>query len=100
MNQLIREASNAAGKRRFKINTSGATTSGVVTYTTQVPLPRRAPNRAKALENAVYGHIRAVRALGRTQISASEIAAALGLSVSAVMKALAGLRKKGVKTPE
>lgn len=56
--------------------------------------------RPKALENAVYGHIRAVRALGRTQINASEIAAALSVPLSDVITAIAALRNKGVKIAE
>jgi hypothetical protein len=51
----------------------------------------------KGTENAVYAHIRAVRALGRTQINTDEIAKALGLSVGEVNSTLASLKKKGVK---
>lgn len=49
------------------------------------------------IENAVYGHLRAIRALGRTRIDSSEISQALKLSVAAVERALNNLTKKGVK---
>jgi hypothetical protein len=61
-----------------------------------MPAPASAP-RAKNVENAVYAHIQAVRALGRTQIEPEEIARALGLSVSQVQGTIAALRSKGVK---
>ena len=46
----------------------------------------------EAIERAVYGHIRALRALGRTHASAFEIARALGLRRSEVARALKALR--------
>jgi hypothetical protein len=103
MNQVIKEKSNAAapGERRITINTSVAATSAVTAFSShQEPLPPRRVTVSKALENAVYGHIRAVRALGRKQISASEIASALSLPVTDVVKALVALRSKGVKIAE
>ena len=67
-------------------------------------VPRRrkrmaAPDRpsSKDVEAAVYGHIRAMRALGRTKLNTDEIAAALGLSVNQVNQTLGALKKKGVK---
>lgn len=49
------------------------------------------------IEAAVYGHIRAIRALGRLAIDTEEIANALSLPVAAVNSVLAKLRDKGVK---
>jgi hypothetical protein len=97
MNQQ-RSSVAAAGKRRVTINTSVAATSGVVAFGSHEwsHSPRRVAV-SKALENAVYSYIRAVRALGREQVTASEIASALSLSVSDVVKALVALRNKGVK---
>jgi hypothetical protein len=51
----------------------------------------------KDIENAVYAHIRAVRALGRTRIRSLDIAEALQLPLSAVEQALEKLASKGVK---
>lgn len=61
--------------------------------------PSSAASRSanKKIENAVYAYIRAVRALGRTSIGASEIADALSLSVNEVKAALDALTDKGVK---
>lgn len=49
------------------------------------------------IENAVYSHIRAVRALGRTNISTSDIAESLSLAVNEVNRAVMNLRKKGIR---
>jgi hypothetical protein len=57
--------------------------------------PRNAP--PKAVVNAVYGHIQAVRALGRETITTVEIARALLIPLSDVTAALERLKKKGVK---
>jgi hypothetical protein len=61
--------------------------------------PRIDDNAVKreAIRTAVYNHIRAVRALGRTQVLPAEVAAALGLSERDVLTALATLEDKGVK---
>jgi len=53
--------------------------------------------RNNEIEKAVYAHIRAVRALGRTQINTSDIADALSLPVSEVNRAITQLKKKGVR---
>lgn len=56
------------------------------------------PTRKKAIENAVYAHIQAIRGLGRSQINTSEIADALSLPVQEVNLAIESLREKGIKT--
>jgi hypothetical protein len=86
MNRQV--SSNAASDIGVVPITTGATgtSGGFVTYAVSDLLPF-SPAGMKALENAVYGHIRAVRALGRTQVLASEIATALSLPVSDVVKA-------------
>jgi DNA-binding MarR family transcriptional regulator len=58
----------------------------------------RHPIRAsKSVQNAVYAYIRAIRALGRTQINTSEIADALSLSIAEVNRAISSLKKNGVR---
>lgn len=49
------------------------------------------------LENAVYAHIQAVRALGRKKINTIEIANALSIPVPEVNRVIDALKKKGVK---
>jgi hypothetical protein len=51
----------------------------------------------KNIESAVYAHIQAVRALGRTTINTFEISKALGLPLAAVDSTLELLKKKGIK---
>jgi hypothetical protein len=60
---------------------------------------RNAKLGATRIANAIYGHIRAVRALGRTEISVAEIARALSLSEADIARALPLLRSKGIKAP-
>lgn len=51
----------------------------------------------KAIEDAVYGHIAAVRALGRTSINTAEIAAALGVSLELVESTIEALRARNIR---
>lgn len=58
----------------------------------------RGKRRAKgAVENAVFAHLQAIRALGRTTLNTAEVAAALSIPVADVNKAVLSLSKKGVK---
>jgi hypothetical protein len=52
---------------------------------------------SKSVEAAVYGFVRAVRALGKTQINTADIAKALGLPVSKVDEVLPKLIGKGIR---
>ena len=65
-----------------------------VSDTPRVRRPRRA---SASVQNAVYAYIRAIRALGRTKITTSEVADALSLSVADVNRAISSLEKKGVR---
>lgn len=89
---------------------SGATVGPGMTYSLRtatagaVPRIQGAPKGSShaqqpetKIESAVYAHIQAVRALGRTKINTVEIAKALGLSLGAVDKTLASLKQKGVR---
>ena len=53
--------------------------------------------RHRDAEAAVYAHIRALRALGRTHINTVEIAQALNLPLKAVEQIVGKLTRKGVK---
>lgn len=70
---------------------SGTTVHGLSKGQTTTKYP------AKNIENAVYSHIQAIRALGRTRTDTSEIARALGLTQSVVEKTISSLTKKGVR---
>jgi hypothetical protein len=61
------------------------------------PSPASAPKASKEVEKAVYAYVRAVRALGRTQVLVSDISRALEIAEPAVIQALSALRSKGVK---
>ena len=51
----------------------------------------------KAVESAVYGQIRAMRALGVTSVSTDKIAKSLSIPRSLVDAAVKGMRDRGVK---
>lgn len=55
------------------------------------------PKGNKAVQNAVYAYIQAVRALGRNQLNTTEIADALSIPVVEVNRAVSSLKRKGVK---
>jgi hypothetical protein len=81
--------------------------SETVTYSISTPAARGATYRldkvdarrkpSKDVEKAVYGYLRAIRALGRTDLNVSDVAAALNIAVPLVIAALGALRSKGVK---
>jgi hypothetical protein len=47
--------------------------------------------------DAVYGYMRAMRALGQTTVNTADIGKALGLPLRDVERAVIALRSKGVK---
>lgn len=78
----------------------GSTTSAATSApTTRARGPRlvATPASNKSIENAVYAHLQAMRALGHTTVNTGDVARALGLSQSTVEKTIAGLASKGVK---
>lgn len=50
-----------------------------------------------AVAKAVYAHIRAIRTLGRTNVTTGEIARALNIPTRKVDSSIAELKRKGVK---
>ena len=73
----------------FGISDSSTTAERI----TKPVVPRKAAI-SKPIVNAVYAHIRAVRTLGRNTINTADIALALDLSESDVMRAVKSRRKK------
>ena len=50
----------------------------------------------RRIETAVFSHIKAIRALGKTSVNTAEIADALSISLQDVDRAVTGLKQKGV----
>lgn len=92
---VIPEMPTSAG-RPFSFGFTTSASPFGSSYPVKDAAPRSHSNR-KPLEDAVYGYIRAVRALGRTSVNTTEIASALGLPLGAVESALSALRDRGVK---
>ena len=55
-----------------------------------------APSESE-LENAVFGYLQSIRALGRTSINSTEIADALSISLADVHRAITNLENRGVQ---
>jgi hypothetical protein len=79
---------------RLVLSTESTTPRQVVVG--DAPRVRR-PRTNKSVENAVYAYMRAIRALGRTKITTTEVAGALALTVAEVNGVLSSLRKRGVR---
>jgi hypothetical protein len=81
-----------------------ASTTAPMTVTTTTSVGAKATVTVSAhkvsasdLQEAVYAHIQAVRALGKTKITPEDIARALELPLSTVEGSLSALQTKGVK---
>jgi hypothetical protein len=61
------------------------------------PFRASKPTKKEDVGAAVYAHIRAMRALGRTTVNTAEVAKALSLDVGVVDRAVAEMTSKGVK---
>lgn len=104
MNEMLKpemfkpSVGSAAGVDRVMLDPSATTSAAAAPPVRAHHVAPVTPDKnAENVQNAVYGHIRAVRALGRTEILPSEIATALGLTTVQVMEALTALQGKGVK---
>jgi|ERR1700688_3537 len=84
------------------VTTNSGSVTTTTTHTTVVGTGTSGTGTAgslsnKDIENAVYAHIQAVRALGRTTINTVEISNALGLPQNVVDGTIDALKKKGIK---
>lgn len=64
---------------------------------TTSPAPGAPGLTAEQVENALYGYVQGMRALGRTKINIAEAAHALHVSESLVLAAAHALKSKGVE---
>jgi predicted Rossmann fold nucleotide-binding protein DprA/Smf involved in DNA uptake len=93
MNKVVK-----ANTGTLTVPSTASTTAGRITLSMSMAMPpTHRKVESKKIERAVYAHIQAVRALGRTQIEPQEIARALGLSVQQVLSTIHTLKQKGVK---
>ena len=76
---------------------STATSSGDISVHSTSVVARVRPTIDKNIINAVYSHIRAIRALGHTRVNSADISDALGILQKDVDKAIRELTDKGVK---
>ena len=76
----------------------GTSTSSMITVVASSSPSKSVPKiNNTQIVDAVYGHLRAIRALGRTKASISEIAKSLNLPYNQVESALADLHQRGVR---
>lgn len=91
----------------LRIPTGGTSTSTGVTFAPSIPTndsvslsrgaAQPAAERSKQVEDALYGYLQAMRALGRETIDVTEAARALGVSVAEVLNAAGALKERGVE---
>jgi hypothetical protein len=82
--------------RGFSIRSGSSSTSSNFEVSPS-PSPGPPPVSKKKLALAILAHIKAIRALGRTEINTQEVADALCISVQEVNDALEVLKKQGVR---
>lgn len=93
----VRVLGQSSSSARFLTSTKSTSTSDVTTVRGIYMQGRKRPVADKDMEAAVYAHVRAVRALGRTTINTLELSRSLGLPLAKVEKAVSNLRSKGIK---
>lgn len=76
---------------------TGATSSVSISQTPVDVNPFDATPIRKDIERAVFGYIRAMRALGHTKINTTTIADALSLPITEVNRVVARLQERGVR---
>ena len=81
----------------FASTSTTASSTEVLGATVHAAAGHKVAKRHRDAEAAVYTHIRALRALGRTHINTVEIAEALNLPLKVVEQIVGKLTRKGVK---
>jgi hypothetical protein len=93
------ETVSTVGKWQF--GRSHANTHSVVYVSTGNPDPQvQDGTQGRAVREAVFAYIKALRALGKTRVNTREIADALDLPRTLVEQAVTRLRDEGVKPAE
>ena len=97
----VRNSDRASSSARIALPAdTSATDDGwpvTVLEVTRTAVRTRKKPALSPIESAVFGHIRAMRALGHTTANTARIATALGLPLDAVERATLSLRSGGVK---
>ena len=95
------QTTSSAGSVFLGHENAPATATGAEWVAGSFKTERRVKPRAQKpsidVESAVYSYIQAVRALGKTKLTANEIANSLSLSTIEVNEAITKLHSKGVK---
>jgi hypothetical protein len=92
MDELVLRGTGA--KSRIRFGSANSSTADRVTISGR---SGRGRSTSPSVDDAVFGYIRAVRALGRTEVNSIEVARALHLPQSEVDAALHRLRERGVR---
>jgi hypothetical protein len=96
MNERVRLGGAAASDSVVLKPSVTSTTS--VSFTTSAPAsPGRSKPATRKIENAVYAHIQALRALGHDTVNTFVIARAINISAGRVAEAVRALQARGVK---
>ena len=97
MNQKLQTDPSSATESTATIWPNGTSSAGPTFFSAIKIGGRRGTRTQKQIEAAVYAHIRAMRALGHTQVNSLAVARALSLPISDVEVAMRQLSDKGVR---
>ena len=92
----FREDTSASASNITILTTSNSSSTMSLFEEARSISPRRR-SAPKEVENAIYGYIRAMRALGHTSIVSTDISDALNLPIRDVERAMRRLRSRGVR---
>ena len=88
--------SRTAVATRARISGANASTGATIPFTIPAVPARARIESSKRIDRAVYAYLQAIRSLGHRHVKPEDVAAALGISVTAALAALTVLRSKGV----
>ena len=97
MNQKLQTDPSSATASTVTIWPNGTSSSGPTLFLDIKTGGRRGTRAEKEIAAAVYAYIRAMRALGHTQVNSLAVARALSLPVTDVDVAIRTLSDKGVR---
>ena len=95
--RVTSSASGTAGIYPILPTSTSASRSQVETSSSPFQPTGKLSKKEKKIEAAVYSHIKAIRALGRTVINTVEIDESLSLPIEDVNRIVSRLKEKGVR---
>jgi len=100
MNEKLMTDVTSATSSAVTLSARGVGSSETIFFLNTATGGQRSSRDRKKVTDAVYTHIRAMRALGHSRVNSWAIARALSLPINEVEAAMRNLRDKGVRVIE